>query len=75
MWMTRCIESYREGNCDEPCFQIGETIRGSVKKDLGKIRKTENFGMCRRQNKFVFELKILVNNLQKKKKTTKEIGS
>ena len=26
LWMSRCIESYQEGNCDEPCFQLTEPV-------------------------------------------------
>ncbi len=36
LWMSRCIESYQEGNCDEPCFQLTAPVIISEEKSIGR---------------------------------------
>ena len=36
LWMSRCIESYMEGNCDEPCFQLTAPVVISGGKSIGR---------------------------------------
>ena len=37
MWMTKCIESYRDGNYNEPCFQMTGPVVFSEEKTDGKF--------------------------------------
>lgn len=37
LWMSRCIESYQEGNCDEPCFQGTGPVKVSEEKNIGRL--------------------------------------
>ena len=35
LWMSRCIKSYQEGNCDEPCFQLTQPHLINEEKTVG----------------------------------------
>ncbi|CAB3985207.1 tyrosine- phosphatase non-receptor type 9 [Paramuricea clavata] len=34
LWMSRCMDSYAEGNCDEPCFQLTAPVLISGRKTI-----------------------------------------